>query len=155
MPYEVGHQLGAVWDSRKANIRLTGNLRRQAAMPLVVMAKVANFSPVRLAFAWVKTANVPLILGQTNFFIQFDVCFYRSKLEFEINPMSYTLEDYRKESARASLSLLTPEERADTLSLFPAEERLAGLGVEERLAGLSAKDRQWLAKLLLKEQTGG
>lgn len=69
--------------------------------------------------------------------------------------MSYTLEDYRKESARASLSLLTPEERADTLSLFPAEERLAGLGVEERLAGLSAKDRQWLAKLLLKEQTGG
>ena len=26
--------------------------------------------------------NIPLILGQINFFLEFDVCFYRSKLEF-------------------------------------------------------------------------
>jgi hypothetical protein len=29
-----------------------------------------------------------LILGQTNFFMEFDVCFYRSHLEFEIRPKS-------------------------------------------------------------------
>jgi len=27
-----------------------------------------------------------LILGQTNFFLEFDVCFYRSKQEFEVKP---------------------------------------------------------------------
>ncbi len=32
--------------------------------------------------------DIPLILGQTNFFMEFDVCFYRSKLEFEIKPTS-------------------------------------------------------------------
>lgn len=86
LPHEIGNQLGAVWNSRKANIRLAGNLAHQNAMPLILMAKIANFSPVRLAFAWVKTANIPLILSQTNFFIEFDVHFYRSKLEFEIHP---------------------------------------------------------------------
>lgn len=49
------------------------------------MAKVADFSLVRLVFAWVNRLNVPLILGQTNFFMEFDVCFYRSKLEFKVN----------------------------------------------------------------------
>jgi len=28
---------------------------------------------------------VPLILGQVNFFMEFDVCFYRSQLEFAIS----------------------------------------------------------------------
>ena len=51
------------------------------------MAKIGDFAPVRLVFAWVKK-EVPLILGQTNFFLEFDVYFYRSKLEFEIMPKS-------------------------------------------------------------------
>ncbi len=42
----------------------------------------------RLAFAWVNTPNMPLILGQTNFLMEFDVHFYRSRLEFEIDPKS-------------------------------------------------------------------
>ncbi|MEQ9621586.1 MAG: hypothetical protein RLO37_06490 [Coleofasciculus chthonoplastes F1-TOW-03] len=41
-----------------------------------------------LLFAWVQRPNTPLILGQTNFFLEFDVCFYRSKLEFEVKPKS-------------------------------------------------------------------
>ena len=47
-----------------------------------------DFLPVRLAFAWVKSPGVPLILGQTNFFLEFDVCFYRSKLEFVVEPVT-------------------------------------------------------------------
>jgi hypothetical protein len=39
-------------------------------------------------FAWVKRPKTPLILGQTNFFLEFDVCFYRSKMEFEVKPKS-------------------------------------------------------------------
>lgn len=79
LPYETGIQLGAVWDDRKANIRLAGSLGDQPAMALFVLAEIGGFPPVRLAFAWAKSPDVPLILGQTNFFLEFNVCFYRSK----------------------------------------------------------------------------
>ncbi len=88
LPYDVGVQLGGVWDERKANIRLAGTLGGLNAMPLFVTAQVGEYAPVRLAFAWVKREDVPLILGQTNFFMEFEICFYRAKLEFEINPKS-------------------------------------------------------------------
>ena len=86
LPCDAGTQLGAVWDDRKANIRLAGTLGGLNAMPLSVTAQVGEFAPVRLVFAWVKSDNAPLILGQTNYFMEFDVCFYRSRLEFEITP---------------------------------------------------------------------
>ena len=41
---------------------------------------------VRLAFAWIKASDVPVVLGQTNFFVEFDVSFYRSRFEFELTP---------------------------------------------------------------------
>ena len=86
LPYGVGVRLGAVWNERKATIRLAGNLGNFAAMPLIVTAEVGDFAPVRLAFAWTQAENVSLILGQMNFFMEFDVCFFRSKFEFEVNP---------------------------------------------------------------------
>jgi hypothetical protein len=88
LPYEIGVQLGAIWDESQANLRLAGNLGRQTAMPLFLMTSVGEFSPVRLAFAWSKSNNVPIVLGQMNFFMEFDVCFYRSRSEFEVNPKS-------------------------------------------------------------------
>ena len=86
--YEVGLQLGAVWDDRRANIRLAGTLGQQQAMPVFMIAEIADFAPVRLAFAWVQSPNAPLIPGQTNFFMEFEVCFYRASLEFEVTPRS-------------------------------------------------------------------
>lgn len=88
LPYDVGIQLGGSWDDGRAIIRLAGNLGNQPAMPLFAMGEIAEFAPVRLAFAWVKSNQVPLILGQTNFFMEFDICFYRSTLEFEIQSRS-------------------------------------------------------------------
>jgi hypothetical protein len=88
LPYQAGIQLGATWDDDKATVRLAGNLGDLNAMPLFITAQLTEYAPVRLAFAWVKSDNVPLILGQTNFFLEFDVCFYRSKLEFEVTPKS-------------------------------------------------------------------
>jgi hypothetical protein len=41
---------------------------------------------VQLVFAWTKAVQVPLILGQVNFFMEFDVCFYRSQLYFAVSP---------------------------------------------------------------------
>lgn len=43
-----------------------------------------GFATTKLAFAWTQAENVPLILGQTNFFLEFEVCFYRAKGQFEI-----------------------------------------------------------------------
>jgi len=89
LPYQLGIQLGAVWDDRKATIRLAGNLGNVAAQPLFPMAEIGDFPPVRLAFAWSRSDDMPLILGQMNFFMEFDVCFYRSQLEFEVKPKSH------------------------------------------------------------------
>jgi hypothetical protein len=88
LPYRLGIQLGAVWDDRKATIRLAGNLGNVAAQPLFPMAEISGFPPVRLAFAWSRSDDMPLILGQMNFFMEFDICFYRSQLEFEVKPRS-------------------------------------------------------------------
>jgi hypothetical protein len=88
LPYELGLQLGGVWDDRKAVIQLAGNLSNQPAMPFSAIAQIREFPPAELLFAWVKRPNTPLILGQTNFFLEFDVCFYRSKMEFEVKPKS-------------------------------------------------------------------
>lgn len=88
MPYELGLQLGATWNDSRAIIQLAGNLGNQAAIPFFAMVQVGDLAPVQLAFAWTQSPNAPLILGQTNFFMEFDVCFYRSKMEFEITPKS-------------------------------------------------------------------
>ncbi|MEL7071502.1 MAG: hypothetical protein AAGN15_23025 [Cyanobacteria bacterium J06581_3] len=85
LPYEAGLKLGSTWDDRQAVIQLAGNLGNQPAMPVFAMATIEGCGSAKLAFAWTRNANVPVILGQTNFFMEFDVCFYRSKLEFEIN----------------------------------------------------------------------
>lgn len=86
LPYQIGIQLGLVWDDSKAIIRLAGNIGNQPAMPVFLIAEIGDFAPVRLAFAWTKSDSVSLILGQTNFFLEFDVHFYRSRLEFDIEP---------------------------------------------------------------------
>ena len=86
MPYELGLQLGAAWEDSRAIIQLAGNLGSQPAMPFFAIAQVGDLPPIQLAFAWTKSPNAPLILGQANFFMEFDLCFYRSKMEFEVKP---------------------------------------------------------------------
>jgi hypothetical protein len=46
---------------------------------------VEQFPTVDLAFAWTQDKYAPLILGQMNFFLAFDVCFYGYDLAFEIS----------------------------------------------------------------------
>lgn len=86
LPYDIGLQLGAVWEEQTISVVLTGNLARFLARGLVVSAQVGQCVPVRLAFAWTQANDVPLILGRQNFFSEFDVCFYGSQLAFEVCP---------------------------------------------------------------------
>jgi hypothetical protein len=88
LPYEVGLQLGAVWQDQTTPVQLTGNLAAAEARILVVSASVGKHPAVKLAFAWAKTTSVPIILGQINFFLEFDVCFFRARTTFEVKPRS-------------------------------------------------------------------
>ena len=86
LPYHVGLALGAVWEEQTLSIPLAGNLAPVEARGLAIVGQISNFPPVRLAFAWAKSNDPPIILGQLNFFMEFDVCFYRSQLAFEVGP---------------------------------------------------------------------
>lgn len=86
LPYEVGWQFGVTWEAQTVPIQLSGNLSQMEARGLVLSATVAEFPSVLLAFAWTQSREVPLILGQMNFFAEFDVCFYRADLAFELHP---------------------------------------------------------------------
>ena len=89
LPYERGLRLGAVWERQRLSVPLGGNLSKFEARAVVMTANIEQFPPVELAFAWTKDRNAPLILGHMNFFLAFDVCFYRSELTFEVSPKRY------------------------------------------------------------------
>lgn len=86
LPYSVGLTLGAIWDESAPDLRLGGNLDHYPAHPLILAVTVGNFDPALLAFAWTQFDEVPIILGQMNFFLEFDVCFFRAQRAFEVQP---------------------------------------------------------------------
>lgn len=90
LPYQIGLDLGYVWERQTATLNLTGNLAQFEARVVVIQAILGQFELVQLVFAWTKAVQVPLILGQVNFFMEFDVCFYRSQLYFVVSPKKKT-----------------------------------------------------------------
>jgi hypothetical protein len=92
MPYSTGIELGYEWERQTTALNLTGNLAQYEARVVLVQAVIGQFESVQLVFAWTQVTSVPLILGQVNFFMEFDVCFYRSQLEFVISPKAAVSE---------------------------------------------------------------
>ncbi|MBP0016979.1 MAG: hypothetical protein J7647_05395 [Cyanobacteria bacterium SBLK] len=86
LPYDAGLALGAVWEEQILSVSLAGNLEPVEARCIVIAGQISDFPPVQLAFAWAKSNDPPIILGQLNFFLEFDVCFYRSQSAFEVCP---------------------------------------------------------------------
>ena len=86
LPYPIGVQLGLIWAQQTTPLQLTGNLAQAPARAVVVSATISAMTPVRLAFAWTQLTTVPVILGQVNFFLEVDVCFFRTQSAFEIQP---------------------------------------------------------------------
>lgn len=84
LPYELGLQLGGHWDQQRVKLELSGNLSRVEARALAVHVKLGSFSPVLLGFAWTRSNEAPLLLGQVNFLAEFNVCFFRSQGYVEI-----------------------------------------------------------------------
>ena len=88
LPYSLGVQIGFIWDQQTRFIELSGNLAAVEARVVVLSAVVGSFPPVRLAFGWAKSNEVSVILGQVNFFLEFDICFFRKRGMFEVRPKS-------------------------------------------------------------------
>lgn len=87
LPYKIGLELGAVWENQIVQIPLSGNLAHSESRGLFLTGTVVHFPPVSLAFAWTEASDVPVILGHMNFFTEFNVCFYRDELTFEVCPL--------------------------------------------------------------------
>lgn len=88
LPYVIGLELGLSWAEQAVTIQLTGSLARVPAKGIILSGQVGAFPPVDLAFAWTQASDVPMILGQMNFFTLYDVCFFRSQSLFEIKPVT-------------------------------------------------------------------
>ena len=93
LPYQVGLTLGAVWEDQNVPVSLVGSLGQFEARALMVIGshpQITGNSGVQLVFAWTQAENAPVIFGQMNFFLEFDVCFYRSQSVFEVNAKAST-----------------------------------------------------------------
>src|SRR5262249_50837759 len=86
LPFHFGLELGAEWDKQRPLTTVSGNLGSYETHGLMLDVVVRPYKSVRLAFAWVRSDSSPIILGQVNFFQQFNVCFYASADFFQIQP---------------------------------------------------------------------
>lgn len=83
LPWSVVERIGGDWDAA-APVTLTGNLAAVEARVLLCERLVGGFGPRRLAFAWSRSDTVPVLLGQINFLLAFDVLLSRSGQWFEV-----------------------------------------------------------------------
>ena len=86
LPFDLGTQLGLDWNAQPVVPPMGGILTGYAARGVVLLGTVHPFPAVRLAFVWVQKNDILLILGQANFFMEFDIAFYRHRAVFRIEP---------------------------------------------------------------------
>jgi hypothetical protein len=86
LPFDLGVRLGLNWSAPAPALSLAGNLGAQAAKAVRLRVQISTFPPVQLGFAWSRDPNAPLLLGQVNFFAEFDVCLYQSRRIFDVTP---------------------------------------------------------------------
>lgn len=84
LPFSIGLELGLVWEEQPKIGALVGNLANYATRGVVLRAAIGSFPSLDLAFVWIPTDNVPVLLGQVNFFAEFDVCFSYSRRVVEV-----------------------------------------------------------------------
>lgn len=94
LPYDIGLQLGLIWETQIFALPVAQWLRGSQAFGVLLIGQLDPFPPVELAFAWTQkpSAEIPIILGETNFFQEFDVCFSDSQQFFEIAPKGTLLQ---------------------------------------------------------------
>lgn len=86
LPFDVGNRFGIPWNSLTRDLQLGGVAGLVPAKAIDVEFVVSPFPPIQLLFAWAQTNAFPIILGQADFFLRFDVCFFRKQGNFQILP---------------------------------------------------------------------
>lgn len=87
LPYEVGRSLGFDWNRQRRLGRLAGglsNVESRAVSVLASFPEIVGANEIPLIFAQANSNEVPVLLGQTNFFMEFNACFYHSQNYFEV-----------------------------------------------------------------------
>lgn len=84
LPWSVGARFGVDWDALSISCPVGGSAGGVPGKILVLHGTVAPFPTVPPVFSWVKSDSIPIILGQTNFFLNFNVFFARARGFFEI-----------------------------------------------------------------------
>lgn len=77
LPYEVGCQLGFVWEEQAIPIQLGGPLKGIPAVAVLVDGQISGLPETSLVMAWIAETQHPIrpILGQLNFFQQYKITF--------------------------------------------------------------------------------
>ncbi len=88
LPYKDGRDIGLSWETQRVPLKEEGFLRGAPVYAILLTAFLGPFPSVELAFAWTRKGRdiVRLILGQVNFFENFDVTFRGREKTFEIIP---------------------------------------------------------------------
>ncbi|MCY3796531.1 MAG: hypothetical protein OXG84_01900 [Chloroflexi bacterium] len=84
MPYDVGIELGGIWDEQQEIVGLSGIAGQVESRAIVVALAIGNWPIINMGFAWTREADVPVILGQISFFSHVNICFMRSSQQFEL-----------------------------------------------------------------------
>ena len=86
LPYDYGLALGFRWKEQTLPLRLSGVMKGLEAYPITLHGTVEGFLPVKLVFAWANRphTDIPVILGEANFFRVFRVCFDARSQMFDI-----------------------------------------------------------------------
>jgi hypothetical protein len=87
LPYDYGQRLGLEWGQGRP-IKIGGFFGDFPAYGVQLWGVIPTFPPVQLVFAWTlrTSQDIPLILGQMNFFQQFRVLFDGRANAVEITP---------------------------------------------------------------------
>jgi hypothetical protein len=84
-PYDVGLELGLVWEEQTLPVPLGGMLKGVPAVGVLVRGEIPGLPEKALVFAWAQT-SCRVILGQMNFFQQYRVTFEGYDHTFDISP---------------------------------------------------------------------
>jgi len=87
LPYSAGLALGGEWNRVPELPPLTGALGEMKVRALLVSYThplLTHGEPVELLFGWADKDHVRVLLGQMNFFRQFDSCFFLADGYFEV-----------------------------------------------------------------------
>lgn len=86
LPYDIGARFGQNWHALPTQITLGGALGGVPAKVVLLQGLVGSFPPAPLLFGWAIDNSVPVIFGMATFFLEFDVCVFRARGEFHVQP---------------------------------------------------------------------